>query len=104
MINDKLKPSLVSRFPELVNLLASVDTIHSASDNSPSAAQLPHTTREASKGEHRGAKDPVVVYRDGPFHFVPATLSQPLRIEFGSADREFGLSCIVESMRGGKGL
>jgi two-component system, response regulator FlrC len=103
MINDKLKPSLVSRFPELVNLLASVDTIHSASDNSPSAAQLPHTTREASKGEHRGAKDPVVVYRDGPFHFVPATLSQPLRIEFGSADREFGLSCIVESMRGGKG-
>lgn len=77
MINDKLKPSLVSRFPELVGLLASVENI--------------------------AAKDPVVVYRDGPFHFIPATLSQPLHIEFGNADREFGLSCIVESMRGGKG-
>ncbi len=77
MINDKLKPSLVSRFPELVGLLASVENV--------------------------AAKDPVVVYRDGPFHFIPATLSQPLHIEFGNADREFGLSCIVESMRGGKG-
>jgi len=103
MINDKLNPSLVSRFPELVDLLAGVETMHSASRNSSSATQLPRTTREASKGECRGAKDPVVVYRDGPFHFVPATLSQPLRIEFGKADREFGLSCIVESMRGGKG-
>ena len=103
MINDKLNPSLVSRFPELVDLLAGVETIHSTSRNSSSATQLPRTTREASKGERRGAKDPVVVYRDGPFHFVPATLSQPLRIEFGKADREFGLSCIVESMRGGKG-
>ena len=103
MINDKLKPSLVSRFPELVDLLASVETVHSASLHLSSAAQSTHTTREVSKDECKGAKDPVVVYRDGPFHFVPATLSQPLRIEFGKADREFGLSCIVESMRGGKG-
>ena len=44
-----------------------------------------------------------MVFRDGPFHFIPTSLSQPLRIEFGNADREFGLSCIVESMRGGQG-
>ena len=80
MINDKLNPSLVSRFPELVDLLASIETIHSADHHSSSAKQLPHTTREAYKDEYEGAKDPVVVYRDGPFHFVPATLSQPLRI------------------------
>ncbi len=103
MINDKLKPSLVSRFPELVGLLASVDSQQSASSNSSAATRLPRNIGEADEGETTRAKDPVVVYRDGPFHFIPATLSQPLRIEFGKADREFGLSCIVESMRGGKG-
>lgn len=103
MINDKLNPSLVSRFPELVDMLAGEEPIHSNHQNSSSAAQQSQKTRAASGAEYRGAKDPVVVYRDGPFSFVPATLSQPLRIEFGAADREFGLSCIVESMRGGKG-
>lgn len=103
MINNKLKPSLVSRFPELVGLLASVETLQSTYPNSSAAAQLPRTIREAGEGENIGAKDPVVVYRDGPFHFIPANLSQPQRIEFGNADREFGLSCIVESIRGGKG-
>ena len=103
MINNQLKPSLVSRFPELVDLLASVEPTKSTHQNSSSAAQLPSSTRDAARGENGGARDPIVIYRDGPFHFIPATLSQPLRIEFGNADREFGLSCIVESMRGGKG-
>ncbi len=103
MINNQLKPSLVSRFPELVDLLASVETETSTRQTSSSAAKLSRTARDAADEVNGGAKDPVVVYRDGPFHFKPATLSQPLRIEFGNADREFALSCIVESLRGGKG-
>src|SRR5690554_8090765 len=80
MVNNTLKSGLVSRFPEFVDMLASVEPLHS----------------EASS-----PKDPVVIYRDGPFRFAPATLSQPPRIGFGEADKLFGLSCIIESMRGG---
>jgi len=103
MISDKLKSSLVTRFPELIDLLASVEMSHSYHQYSPATAQSFCNTRDASHGDYGGAADPVVVYRDGPFHFVPASPSQPLRIEFGKSDREFGLSCIIESMRGGIG-
>ena len=103
MINNQLKPSLVSRFPELVDLLAGLEAQQPTHRLSSSAAQLPRKTREAARDETGQARDPIVVFRDGPFHFIPASLSQPLRIEFGNADREFGLSCIVESMRGGQG-
>lgn len=103
MINDAVNSSLVSRFPELVDMLQGIEHIQSTHSFSPDATQLPHIDGEAPKGGKFGAKDPVVIYRDGPFRFVPATLSQPLHIEFGEADREFGLSCIVESMRRGKG-
>ena len=103
MVNDKVNSSLVSRFPELVNMLQGIEHIHSAKHFSSAATQLPHIVGDASKGENAGAKDPIVIYRDGPFRLVPATLSQPLHIEFGEADREFSLSCIAESMRRGKG-
>lgn len=103
MINNTIKSSLVSRFPELVDLLGSVESFHPDRALSPGATQLPHIDGAAKTGANGSAKDPVVVFRDGPFRFVPATLSQPPRIEFGEADREFGLSCIIESMRGGKG-
>ncbi len=102
MINNTIKSSLVSRFPELVDMLGSVESFHSDHTLSSTTAQLPHIDGAAA-GANGGAKDPVVIFRDGPFRFVPATLSQPPRIEFGEADREFGLSCIIESMRGGKG-
>ncbi len=103
MINNTIKSSLVSRFPELVDMLGSVESFHSNHTLSSAAAQLPHIDGAAKAGANGGAKDPVVIYRDGPFRFVPATLSQPPRIEFGEADQLFGLSCIIESMRGGKG-
>lgn len=103
MINNAKKSSLVSRFPELVDMLRSVESFHSNHALSSAAAQLPHIDGAAKPGANGGAKDPIVIYRDGPFRFVPATLSQPPRIEFGEADRLFGLSCIIESMRGGKG-
>ncbi|WP_108812584.1 sigma 54-interacting transcriptional regulator [Sphingorhabdus sp. Alg231-15] len=103
MINNTIKSSLVSRFPELVDMLGSVESFHSDHTLSSAAAQLPHIDGAAHAGANGGAKDPVVIYRDGPFRFVPATLSQPPRIEFGKADKEFGLSCIIEAMRGGKG-
>ncbi len=103
MINNATKSSLVSRFPELVDMLESVETFHSDHTLSSTTAQLPHIDGAAKKGANGGTKDPIVIYRDGPFRFVPATLSQPPRIEFGEADKVFGLSCIIESMRGGKG-
>ena len=103
MINNAIKSSLVSRFPELVDMLGGEEVLHSSHASSSAATQLPHTNCTAKTGMNSGTKDPVVIYRDGPFRFVPATLSQSPRIEFGEADREFGLSCIVESMRGGKG-
>ncbi|MEP2988237.1 MAG: sigma-54 dependent transcriptional regulator [Parasphingorhabdus sp.] len=103
MINDPRNSSLVSRFPELVDMLKGVENTQPNRSFSSTATQLPHINSEAPKGENSRAKDPVVIYRDGPFRLVPATLSQPLHIEFGEADREFGLSCIVESMRRGKG-
>ncbi len=103
MINNATKSSLVSRFPELVDMLESVETFHSDHTLSSTAAQLPHIDGAAKKDANGGTKDPIVIYRDGPFRFVPATLSQPPRIEFGEADKVFGLSCIIESMRGGKG-
>ncbi|GAB5486469.1 MAG: hypothetical protein Pars2KO_00390 [Parasphingorhabdus sp.] len=103
MIKDTVNSSLVSRFPELVNMLKGIEHTQPNRSVSSPATQLPHIDGEAPKGETSRAKDPVVIYRDGPFRLVPATLSQPLHIEFGEADREFGLSCIVESMRRGKG-
>lgn len=103
MINNAIKSSLVSRFPELVDMLGSVESFHSNHTLSSAAAQLPHIDGAAKIGANGGAKDPIVIYRDGPFRFVPATLSQSPRIEFGEADKLFGLSCIIESMRGGKG-
>lgn len=103
MVNDQVNSSLVSRFPELVNLLEGVHPIQTTRQFSSTATQISHIDGEAPKGENMRGKDPIVIYRDGPFHLVPATLSQPLHIEFGEADREFGLSCIVESMRRGKG-
>lgn len=103
MINDTVNSSLVSRFPELVDLLQGVTHTHTTHKFSSSASQLPRIDSDAPKGENLGAKDPIVIFRDGPFRLVPATLSQPLHIEFGEADREFGLSCIVESLRRGKG-
>jgi two-component system response regulator FlrC len=103
MINEKLSPSLVTRFPELGDRLASVESIHSGRKYSSSVAKSLPEIREISEDEYTGTNEPIVVYRDGPFHFVPATLNRPPRIEFGDADREFGLSCIVESIRGGNG-
>tara|TARA_R110000824_G_scaffold211072_3_gene397035 strand:+ start:18277 stop:18729 length:453 start_codon:yes stop_codon:yes gene_type:complete len=103
MITNVQSPSLVTRFPEIGDLLTSVATFHSGHSCSSSAAQIPRTICAAYPDGHKGTRDPVVVYRDGPFNFVPATSSQPLRIAFRDADREFGLSCIVESMRGGNG-
>lgn len=103
MINNAIKSSLVSRFPELVDMLGSVESFHSNRSLLSAATQLPHIDGVAKAGANSGAKDPIVIYRDGPFRFVPATLSQPPRIEFGEADRLFGLSCIIEAMRGGKG-
>ena len=98
---EQVNSSLVTRFPELVDMLG--ETVPSpASDQSlPASAHNPHSHCAGNKTGRKKLADPVVIYRDGPFHLVPATLSQPLRIEFGDADREFGLACIVESMRGG---
>lgn len=103
MIKDTVNSSLVSRFPELVEMLKGMDHTQPNRSFSSTATQLPHIDGAVPKGENSRAIDPVVIYRDGPFRLVPATLSQPLHIEFGKADREFGLSCIVESMRRGKG-
>ncbi|MEP3227113.1 MAG: sigma-54 dependent transcriptional regulator [Parasphingorhabdus sp.] len=84
-------------------MLGSVENFHSDHTLSSAASPLPHIDSAAKTDANGGAHDPIVIYRDGPFRFVPATLSQPPRIEFGAADKSFGLSCIVESMRGGIG-
>lgn len=103
MINDKDVPNLVTRFPELIDMFESVENHHLSHRYSSAASQLPTKICKASKDDNDRFSDPIVVYRDGPFRLVPATLSHPPRIEFGQADREFGLACIIESIRGGNG-
>lgn len=73
MINKQVKSSLVTGFPELADLLASDGMIHSCHQYSPSALPISPDISKASKGECEGVMDPVVVYRDSPFHFVPAS-------------------------------
>tara|TARA_R110001606_G_scaffold86103_2_gene194906 strand:+ start:45569 stop:45793 length:225 start_codon:yes stop_codon:yes gene_type:complete len=72
MIRKQLNFSLVTRFREFADLLVGDDTIHSHLQCSPSAMQISPDMSKA-EGEVEGILDAVVVYRDGPFSFVPAS-------------------------------
>ena len=72
MIRKQLNFSLVTRFRELADLLAGDDMIHSHHQCSPSAMQISPDMSKAG-GEVEGIMDIVLVYRDGPFPFVPVS-------------------------------
>lgn len=72
MVRKQPNFSLVTRFRELADLLAGDDMIHSHHQRSPSAKQISPDMSKAG-GEVEGIMDIVLVYRDGPFPFVPAS-------------------------------
>jgi len=74
MIRKQLNSSLVTRFREFSDLLAGDDMIRSHLQCSPSAMQISPDISKA-EGEVEGILDTVAVYRDGPFPFVPASLT-----------------------------